>query len=87
MNWYLNYVFSKTKEIKEEKGNVTEIDSSFIQSAEYDKSTKKLILRMKNGSQYVYENISPKRFKNFMNSDSKGKYFNEYIKPNYSVSK
>jgi len=91
-NWYkksklLGNIIPKKETIEEILFNIQPIyvDSSFIQTLSYNKDFKILTIRMKNGKEYVYENVSPKRFKELMSADSKGKYFNEYIKPNYNV--
>ena len=78
MNWYL-----MAKKAKPKKW--TEVDSSFIQSAFYSDSNKELELKLKNGTTYTYLDVSRKTFDNLMNAESKGKFFNDVIKPKHIV--
>lgn len=40
----------------------------------------------KNGKEYVFTPVSPKVAEEFKNSESKGKYFNDYIKSNVAFT-
>lgn len=62
--------------------------SSNIKTAVYDMSTKTLMLTFINRPnwKYLYFHVPPKVWTKFVNADSKGKYFADYIKDQYSYS-
>lgn len=57
-----------------------DVESSFIDKIKYDILTRRMRIQFKNGSIYLYNKIPPKLFKEFMNADSKGKFFHKYMR-------
>ena len=43
-------------------------------------------VQFKNGKEYVFTPVSPKVAEEFKNSESKGRYFNNYIKSNVAFT-
>jgi hypothetical protein len=63
------------------------VTSSAVSAIGYDKDQRILIVRFNSGNTgYVYVNVPETVFKEFMQCESKGKYLNKVIKPNYSVN-
>ena len=60
--------------------------SNVIKSFNYDSSRMDLGVQFKNGKEYVFTPVSPKVAVEFKNSESKGKYFNDYIKSNVAFT-
>ena len=62
-----------------------EVDSSFIHTVGYDKEKKRLEVIIDNDDErkYVYKNVSEYVYQNFLDSNSKGRYYNENIKGEY----
>lgn len=56
-------------------------NSSTIDKVFYNEQMKSLTVQFKSGQQYKYENVSQDDFENLKNSESKGKFVNEVIKP------
>lgn len=64
-----------------EKTIITEVkNSSVIKEIEYKPSTAILVVRFSNGKEAVYENIDEGLADEFASSDSKGKFYNQFIK-------
>lgn len=64
------------------------VDSSNIEAIGYDITSQELHVRfLKSGETYVYYAVEDWIFIELMQSDSKGKYLNANIKPNYQVGK
>lgn len=63
--------------------------SSNIKTAAYDMGTKTLILTFINRPRWVYSyfHVPPKVWTRFVNADSKGKYFADYIRDQYAYSR
>lgn len=67
---------------------MTYVDSSNIEAIGYDAAALELHVRfLKSGETYVYYAVEDWRFQEFMQADSKGKYLNAEIKPNYQCAK
>lgn len=62
------------------------VESSNIHSVGHLFSTKLLEVHFKNGTSYTFHPITEEGFKKFMESESKGKFFNEFIKNNPTVT-
>ena len=60
--------------------------SNVIKSFNYDSSRMDLGVQFKNGKEYIFTPVSPKVAEEFKNSESKGKYFNDYIKSNVAFT-
>ena len=63
------------------------VTSSQISYIGYENETNSLYVTFKNGSKYVYKNVSKEVFDDFLHSDSIGKYFIVNIKDNYTFNK
>jgi hypothetical protein len=62
-------------------------ESSIIRSIEYWPKVRELFIEFKKtGKVYAYQNVPVVIFNDFMGSDSKGKYFNQYIKTKYQYA-
>lgn len=46
-----------------------------------------LFIRFKNGSCYEYQDVPLKIYTDFLNSESKGRYFHQHISGQYSFTK
>lgn len=56
------------------------VDSSQITGANYVGKEKRMYLKFRNKSVYVYEDVSLEEFEEFMSAPSQGKYFYANIK-------
>lgn len=65
----------------------TPVNSSDIADIGYDDTTMTLEVGFHSGSIYQYFDVPQTAYGEFMSADSKGKYFNMYIKNNYRYSK
>lgn len=78
---YLGELESFQEEVIEPVMNA--VSSQFIESIGYDLETESLVVRMKNGSEYLYSNVEPVMYIRFMQSESKGRFYNQHIKNSY----
>ena len=64
-------------------------NSSLIKEATYNRLYNKLSIVFKNSPEdvYVYSGVSEETIEEFENSKSKGSYFQNYIKENYTTLK
>ena len=91
MNWYSLYKKHKEENPDDElieqlsRPKWTNIDSSFIDAVAYSKLARVLEVRMKNGQIYTFVGIPESIFQGFLNSESKGNYFNTVIRKNYTT--
>ena len=60
-----------------------DIESSFISGVSYFEPLRLLEIKMKSGKEYIFSDVPKSIFKKFMESSSKGKFFNEIIKKKY----
>jgi KTSC domain len=64
------------------------LDSSSVEAIGYDSGSLELHVRfLKSGETYVYYGVEEWRYQELMQSDSKGSYLNNNIKPNYQYAK
>jgi len=63
------------------------VESSNIESIGYDEESKTLIVEFKSGSTYSYIGVPSIVFKKMLESDSKGKFLNNNIKPVFLATK
>jgi len=56
------------------------VDSSNLVSVGYEPSTRTLEIEFKGGAVYQYPNIDPKLYKGLISAESKGKFFNFFIR-------
>ena len=61
------------------------VDSSFISEVSYYAPLKILDVRMKSGKIYSFINVPKSTYTRFMNSQSKGEFFNRVIKRRYKT--
>lgn len=55
-------------------------ESSFLQEVEYDSNTMQATVTMKNGSQHIYFMVYPMEMEQWIQSRSKGEFYNQAIK-------
>jgi hypothetical protein len=60
--------------------------SSNLKAIGYDAATKTLAVQFANGV-YTYTDVSPELFESFQDSESKGKFFQQYIRPKFKAVK
>jgi pantothenate kinase len=58
------------------------VDSSWLEDVTYENDG--IVVSLKNGLKYFYENVPIDVFQQLMNSSSKGVFINKEIKPTYS---
>jgi len=63
------------------------VESSNIESIGYDEESKTLIVEFKSGSTYSYIGVPSIVFKKMLESDSKGRFLNNNIKPTFLATK
>jgi len=66
---------------------ICEIESSTVKIAEYDTSTKKLLVTFKGDVQYEYDEVPHDIFTKFRMSESQGSFFNKEIGKKYEYRK
>lgn len=59
--------------------------SSVLANVEYNKKNKLLFITFKSGKTYIYCNVPEEVWKAFKDAESKGKFFNTYIKGRFSI--
>ena len=55
-------------------------DSSMIDSSNYNAETGELVVTFKGGQSYKYENVLTEDYQQFIDGESAGKSFNQYIR-------
>lgn len=60
------------------------IESSMFSHHHYDPDSRKLTLQYKNGALWEYDDVPAEKNEAFLGSASKGRYFNDRIKPNHA---
>lgn len=61
-------------------------DSSNIDAIGYLKESKLLFIRFNSGRVYVYHGVPVTRFTDLRDASSKGEFFNQHVKPNFSAA-
>ena len=59
------------------------IASSAFLGVDYNSETRTLTVYIRNGRNYVHHGVPESVYKQFLNSPSKGRYYNQYIKGIY----
>ena len=59
------------------------VESSHIDAIGYDDLKEELVVKFKNGQEYTYSDVKPFVYNDFLNSESKGKFFAQNIKGVY----
>ena len=65
----------------------TQVISTSVESVEYDFDIEDLMITYKNGSSYLYADVSEAVFDDLLDAESIGRFVNSQIKPNYLCSK
>jgi hypothetical protein len=63
---------------------MVDISSRAIRAAVYSQKAKTLRLRMRDGSNIVYEGVEPETYRQFLEAESAGEYFNHNIRNVYN---
>lgn len=66
---------------------ICEIESSNINTAEFDTATGKLLIGFKNNAQYEYEEVPMQIFTRFRMAESQGSFFSKEISKKYKYKK
>jgi len=75
------------KYVSEMKEKWIPVQSSFISDIAYYEPLRVLEVRMTNSDEYAFKNVPKRVFTAFLESTSKGTFFNRIIKRKYSPSK
>lgn len=89
LNWYNAQQSSDidTELINElGKDKWTKVDSSFIDALAYHRFAEVLEVRLNNGQVYTFMEISQVTYDEFLNSPSKGRFFQNILKRNQKRS-
>lgn len=60
-----------------------DVDSSLIHSIAYDEVTRTLEIRFHETGRYRYYDVAPEVVEELLDAESKGRYFNDYIRDSY----
>lgn len=63
------------------------VQSTWISDLTYNRPNKILTLQLSNGKRYSVKNISRTMFDRWKSSTSKGKFFHNWIKGNYPITR
>jgi len=63
------------------------VNSSIIESVAFSNKEKKMWVKFKKNTMYVYEDVDIQTYMNFLISESKGSYLNKVIKNNHNYKK
>lgn len=63
------------------------VASSNIRTVGYDHVTKVLTLQFHSGLVYDFDEVPPQVHHELMNSDSKGRFFNKYIRNEFTTTR
>lgn len=63
---------------------MTKLNSSFLESADYDLAAERLTIVLKNGVRYSYEGVRKEMADGLMRAESPGIYFQQVIKPQFT---
>jgi hypothetical protein len=59
---------------------ISHTDSSMIGSSNYNPETGELVVTFKGGTSYKYDNVLTEDYQQFIDGESAGKSFNQYIR-------
>ncbi|HIH03555.1 MAG TPA: KTSC domain-containing protein [Methanoregulaceae archaeon] len=62
----------------------THLTSSLLEAVAYDPAERRLRIRFRSGAIYDYDGVPPVVYDELLAAPSKGGYFSEYIRPEYS---
>lgn len=60
-----------------------DVESNLIHSIAYDEETRILDIRFHDTGMYRYYEVEPEVVEEFLDTESKGQYFNDYIRDAY----
>ncbi|TET43042.1 MAG: KTSC domain-containing protein [Dehalococcoidia bacterium] len=63
------------------------VESTNIDMIGYDEDNSQLHVKFRSGAEYVYNEVPPAVYQEFLDSDSKGKFLNERIKGRYNYAR
>jgi hypothetical protein len=66
------------------KAKMPKIESSMMKRVDYDDASKELDITFISGKTYRYLDVSPEVYSALLDAESKGEFFNEYIKDEFS---
>jgi lysyl-tRNA synthetase class 2 len=66
------------------KANMPDVGSSMMNRIDYEESTKELDITFTSGKTYRYLDVPPEIYGALVDADSKGQFFNEYIKNEFA---
>lgn len=81
MNWYKRAISEKDKDFADSKWML--VDSTWISYIAYYEPLGMFEVKLSNGQEYSFKDVPAKTFQSFMDSKSKGRFFNEVIKKKY----
>ena len=64
-----------------------DVDSSAIQTIDYDTEHAKLFVRFASGERYVYVGVPAEVCRSFLDADSKGRFFQAEIRDQYPYNR
>jgi hypothetical protein len=64
-----------------------DVDSTLIHSIGYDEAKRTLEVTFQDGDTYRYYEVEPDVVEEFLDAESKGAYFNDYIRDSYLFTK
>lgn len=73
-------------EPEEEEEKWIEVNSSCISAIAFHRSSQRLTVRFNSGEIYEYHSVTSDTFQDFLDADSKGRFFNLYIKEEYTCN-
>lgn len=62
-------------------------ESSMIDSTSFDQETLELIIKFKAGTSYTFNEVLTEDYQNFIEGESAGKAFNQFIRSKYQGTK
>lgn len=77
---------SKKLEEQNERYEFHQVDSTAIQKIGWDKVEEKMLVQFKGSPLYVYP-VQKEVYEEFCKAPSKGRFFQKYIKDNYSFER
>jgi hypothetical protein len=66
---------------------MTPVESTNLAAVGYDRQTQRLRVRFQTGTVYDYYNVSEMHYHMLLTTESKGTYFNEYIRNVFEYAK
>jgi len=67
-------------------GHMADVSSTAIRAIDYDPATRQLRVTFPGGNTYKYYDVPRGVYESFVHADSKGLYFNGYIRDRYDFA-